>query len=409
MLRPARVGLTLMLAACGGGEPAADGLQLLTPPVGEGSLTPVASALPDGGALLSWLEPAAGSGERGSSTRGGAYRLRMAEWDGRGWSEAQTVAQSEAYFVNWADFPGVVSLEDGTRLAYWLERDSDGSYDYRIRVALWDGAVWSEPWTLHDDESPAEHGFVSMVPAAEGALLAWLDGRHTGGSGHGGAMSLHARLVTGIATMGPDLELDGRTCDCCQTDMAVTDEGVVVVYRDRSPEEIRDIWSVRRGPDGAWSEPRPVHVDGWEIAACPVNGPAVAAQGSTVVVAWFTAPADVRQVNVAFSRDGGRSFAPPLRVDGGDPIGRVDVRMKEDGAALVSWVEDLGNGEAEIRVREVTASGATSEPWVITRTSSARASGFPRLTRFQGGVLVAWTDDALGRVRAAVLPWGEAP
>ena len=35
-----------------------------------------------------------------------------------------------------------------------------------------------------------------------------------------------------------------------------------------------------------------VYNDGWKIAACPVNGPAVAANGKRVALAWFTAPND---------------------------------------------------------------------------------------------------------------------
>ena len=49
--------------------------------------------------------------------------------------------------------------------------------------------------------------------------------------------------------------------------------GPVAVYRDRSPEEIRDI-SVVRLVDGVWTEPAPVHADNWMIEGCPVNGPA---------------------------------------------------------------------------------------------------------------------------------------
>ena len=56
--------------------------------------------------------------------------------------------------------------------------------------------------------------------------------------------------------------------------------------------------------------------DGWKIDACPVNGPAVAAAADTVVVAWFTA-ADMPRVRLAYSRDGGRSFAAPIEVASG--------------------------------------------------------------------------------------------
>ena len=39
--------------------------------------------------------------------------------------------------------------------------------------------------------------------------------------------------------------LDARACDCCQTDAAMTSAGPVVVYRNRTEEEIRDIYIAR--------------------------------------------------------------------------------------------------------------------------------------------------------------------
>ena len=68
----------------------------------------------------------------------------------------------------------------------------------------------------------------------------------------------------------------------------MTAEGPVVVYRDRSEaeKEIRDI-SIVRLKGKKWSAPRPVFQDGWRLNGCPVNGPAVAAAGRRVAVAWF--------------------------------------------------------------------------------------------------------------------------
>ncbi|MCA9739220.1 MAG: exo-alpha-sialidase [Gemmatimonadetes bacterium] len=379
--------------------------ELAPPPVGEGSLTPhlaVGEASPP---VLSWLEPVEGAGPTGASTRAGTYRLRVARLDGEAWGEPATVVESDRFFVNWADFPGVEVLADGRLVAHWLERGGQGTYDYAVRVARETDGGWSEPWTPHEDRSPTEHGFVSTEASEDGYVMAWLDGRNTGDHGHGTGMSLHGRSVAEDGS-GVDVELDALTCDCCQTDMAWTERGPVVVYRDRSPEEVRDIALVRRRPDGTWTEPRLVHQDGWTIAACPVNGPAVAARGSRVVVAWFTAPADEPRVLVAFSEDGGDSFGPPHRLDGGEPVGRVDVVLDAGGTALVTWVEDVGAEQAEIRAVRVAPAGPLGEEVVVAETRSARASGFPRAVAQDGGALIAWTDDAAGRVRTARLEWG---
>jgi hypothetical protein len=260
------------------------------------------------------------------------------------------------------------------------------------------GASWSEPWTPHEDGTPTEHGFVSLFPLEAGVGLTWLDGRHYAPGPGGGEptreMQVRFRAVGTPGGPGPEVLLDERTCDCCQTDAAITAEGPVVVYRDRSPEEVRDIFVTRLTADG-WSTGTPVHDDGWVTAACPVNGPAVAARGALVAVAWFTAAADEPRVLVAFSEDAGRSFSPPVRLDGGSPAGRVDVVLHADGRARVSWLERIGGDGAELRLARLSASGGTPEVSTVSASSSARASGFPRLAIppwEPGSVLVAWTD-----------------
>ena len=156
--------------------------------------------------------------------------------------------------------------------------------------------------------------------------------------------------------------------------------GPVVAYRDRTEDEIRDIVVVRQ-VGGAWTEPTLVHNDGWKIAACPVNGPALAARGDTVAIAWFTGAQDTARVRVAFSVDGGATFAPPVRIDGGAPAGRVGIALDANGDAIVSWLERVPPEDAEVRVRRVARSGEMGAPFTVSRTKAARASGFPRIVR----------------------------
>jgi hypothetical protein len=135
-----------------------------------------------------------------------------------------------------------------------------------------------------------------------------------------------------------------------------------------------------------------VHDDGWEIDACPVNGPAVDASGRTVVVAWFTA-ADVPRIRLAFSQDAGRTFGPPVEVASGDIAGRVDVVLLDDGRAIVSWLQPSAGG-AEIRAQPFDRSGPAGAPVVIASSSVQRASGFPQMVRAGSGLVFAWTDTA---------------
>jgi hypothetical protein len=173
--------------------------------------------------------------------------------------------------------------------------------------------------------------------------------------------------------------------------MAITARGPVVVYRDRSANEIRDLVLSRREPSG-WTPPHAIYDDGWHVNYCPVNGPAVAARDSRVVAAWFTAPNDSPLVKVAFSDDDGDTFAAPVRVDDGDPVGRVDVALLPDGSAAVTWLERVGAEGAEVRVRRVLPDGTRGEAAVIGGSSAARASGFPRMGVAGDAIVFAWTQ-----------------
>lgn len=333
-----------------------------------------------GRVILSWLEP------QGDSS----VALRMSTLDDDQWSAPRTITRDDSLFVNWADFPSVVMLPNGELVAHWLQKSGAGKYAYDVHVTRSrdGGATWTDGAVLHTDRSPAEHGFVSLWPENDSVVGAvWLDGRHTAAP-PATMMLLHA-ATTGDSAWA-ERTLDDRVCDCCQTSAALTSRGPVVVYRDRTPDEIRDIAIVRR-VDGGWTEPRTVHDDRWHIEACPVNGPAVDASADRVAVAWFTAARDTARVHVAFSSDAGATFGAPVRIDDGAPAGRVAVALDTAGGAFVSWIERTGGENAEVRVRHVSVTGTLSDPLAVASSSVARASGFPRMARSGDSLIFAWT------------------
>ncbi len=393
----------------------------LANPAAPGSGQPFLEPAGDG-VWMSWTEP---------SPTGHRVAAAFHHGGGDGWGPVRTVAEGDAFFVNWADFPSVRVF--GDRLfAHWLWRGGQGTYDYGVRVA-WsddDGATWSPALTPHDDGTPTEHGFVSFFPRGDEVWAAWLDGRQM--VEPGGPMSLRARRV-GLAApttppaaggapangqapaadppparaahaLGPETIVDAMTCECCQTDAAVANGVPVVVYRDRAPGEIRDI-HVSRLVDGAWTPSRAVHDDGWFFGGCPVNGPAMAARGASVAVAWFTAPDNEPRVHVAFSSDGGATFGPPTRLDDGGALGRVDVVLLGDGSALATWLAQGGGATpgAAIVGRRIAPDGAMSAPLTLADSDAARASGFPRIARLGADrLMLAWTDpNGEGRVRTS--------
>lgn len=375
-----------------GEEPAALAaaiLEALPSPAGPGAAEPNLDVGPDGRVHMSWLEP---------HETGQGHVLKVSSLAGSAWSQPNAVRSGRDFFVNWADFPSVLSLGGGRLVAHWLQRTGSATYAYGVRMAFSKdgGRNWSAPLTPHTDSSNTEHGFVSLWRNArgDGVEAVWLDGRKYDRSGNdpSNEMSLATAAFTldGRVSLAERM-LDGRVCDCCQTSVAVTSKGPVIVYRDRSADEIRDIGVVRRVGPNRWTEPVAVHDDGWKINACPVNGPSIAARGDDVAVAWFTAARNTPMVRVAFSRDAGATFAAPIRVDEGQPAGRVDVELTRDGAALVSWIERTGGDTAAVRLRRVERGGRSGAPTTIATSSAARASGFPRMVVAGNDAIFAWT------------------
>lgn len=387
-MRPALV-IALCLATLGC-EPRG-GLNLTVEFTGvPGSGEPNLAVTAAGDAVLTWFEPRTEDD----------HALMLTVRSGGQWSEPVTVAEGREFFVNWADFPSFVELGDGTWAVHWLEKSGPGTYAYHVKVALSKdrGVTWSAPVVPHRDQSDTEHGFVSMVPTDDGAALVWLDGRAMQVSEHRrgmddyirGAMSMRFTTFAPDGRLGPDVLIDDRTCECCQTALARTRQGLVAAYRDRSPEEIRDI-AVARYVNRAWSEPKRVAADDWQIAACPVNGPQLSAVGDTVAIAWYTAADNLQRVRVAFSTDAGKTWSEPVRVDGGDPAGRVDIEMLDAHSALVVWLERAAGDGAEVRARRVAMDGTMDAPWTVAMTQSSRSSGFPRMVKAGDELLFAWT------------------
>jgi len=388
------VGLAACLAACSPREDAPVSLvvEMLPSPTGPGAAEPSLHTSADGRVILSWLEPAADKAH--------ALRVAIRETDGK-WSAPREILNRSDLFVNWADFPSVVSLGKDRLLAHWLQRNGDNPYSYEVRLAESrdDGASWSESVTPHAAGIEAEHGFATILPdGRSGAYLFFLDGganrTNTADPEYefGGSMSLSTNVWRDGTDASAKTVLDSRTCDCCQTGAAMTSRGPVMVYRDRSDAEIRDI-AIRRLVDGAWTAPARVFADDWEFEACPVNGPGIAADGDQVAVAWFTGAQDTPRVQVAFSTDAGATFGSPVRVDDGSPAGRVGIAWW-DGAAVVSWLEYGAGGEGDdgaVRLRRIRPDGRADAAVTVSQTDSARSSGFPRLTRTKDGLLLAWT------------------
>lgn len=369
-----------------------------------GSMAPDLSLAPGERVLLSWI----------NRREGRRTALQFASFtEAGGWqSQPRTIAVGQSLVASWADTPHVLGTPDGALWAQWLQSNpaGAGAYDTVLARSRDGGMTWTQMTRVNNDQAAAEHGFAALWPrGADGIGIAWLDGREqagVGGGEHGaahggnaGAMQLRANAFDLELQRVADTVVDPRVCDCCQVAVAMTPGGAVLAYRDRGEDEVRDI-AVARLRDGAWTAPALVHADGWRIDACPVNGPAIAARDSEVVVGWYTEVDGVPTVRLARSGDGGGSFAAPVDVEAGDPVqGRVAVAV-DARQAWIAWLRQDADGQRLMLARYAPDLSKRLQQLEVAKLAArGPASGTPRMVADAGGLWLVWTDVAEGASR----------
>jgi hypothetical protein len=363
------------------------------------SMSPNLAVGSDGTVLLSWQE-----------LEGETEALkfsRLIDWQ---WGPARTIARGDNWFVNWADFPSVVPISPDLWAAHWLVSQPAGGYAYDVFVSVSTdaGELWSEAMKPHRDGTETEHGFVTLYPHDNGAGLVWLDGRNTatteGGDIVNSGMTLRTASLSADLLLSNEDQIDGLICDCCQTDVAITNDGPVAVYRNRTSDEIRDIY-VTKHDGNRWLEGRPLGNDNWNIAACPVNGPAIDADGDRVAIAWFTAADEIPRVQIIFSDDAAESFSAPIEVDRQETLGQVGLAALPNGGIAVSWLRRAPGESAELCLRRVSADGEMGPVRVISIDDDVPRFSNPQLIRRGDDLILAWTrriDDASHIITARV-------
>jgi hypothetical protein len=392
-------------------------LSPLTLPTSGNVAQPSVTSDGDDGFILTWQQ----KHESGAS-------LQYAQLDSKGQVRQQgRIASSEPvhpWFINWADFPSLVVLDNGDWVTYWLQKRSPATYAYDIHLTRSTdrGHSWSESLIVHRDATATEHGFVSLVPAGSDKVLAiWLDGRNTAtatsGHAHGdvaSAMTIRSAVIDREGSIEDETEIDARVCDCCSTDAARINSETLLIYRDRSDDDIRDMHFSRRDRDGRWSTPALVHADNWKISGCPVNGPALAVNGDGAFSAWTTMQGDVLSVRAALGD--AKGFGRMIDIEQGErTMGRVDAAPWGRRGFLTSWVSgnalpqsntvDAPSMDAtRIRLIEVDGRGKTLHRTTLATLPKGANPGMPRLATSGGAAIAVWTEvDGGGTAIRAVL------
>jgi len=396
--RIASAAVSLSLIALTGCSPEPS-VELIPFPGTAGSGQPRLTADTDGRPLISWLEP-----------DGGEHVLRFALIDDDlSVGPIHDVARSDRMFVNWADFPSVTPITAETWFAHWLrERPDSSAYDVATAISHDGGLSWQPAEQMNEDATDTEHGFVAVLGTPPGFTAFWLDSRELANWSFDEpdallGVSLREAQYRDDGSVASRSIVDDLVCDCCQPDVAMAASAPIIIYRNRTPEEIRDV-VVRRYHDGSWSEPLDLGNENWFIEGCPVNGPVIAAHDDDVVAAWFTAADGQSRVRFARSIDGGQSFAAPVDVDATGSLGQTGIVIDDNGRAVVTWWRRGREGGIDLLARSYDPDGAAGPTVRVGHEAIGQAIDVPQLIRGGDAYLVAWTTlDGDGNVRLARL------
>jgi hypothetical protein len=292
-----------------------------------------------------------------------------------------------------------------------------------IRYARSDdgGRSFGAARTVQSNEAAGDRGWHAAAVGDDGRVHAvWLDHRGlapapgSGAAAHaahrqsggqstpmdGVAMAQKSSLYYGaLDSASPERELTKGVCYCCKTALAAGPAGAVyVAWRHVYPGNIRDIAFIT-SRDGGRTFAAPVRVsqDRWELAGCPDDGPSmeVDAEGA-VHLAWPTVIGGDRPEGALFyasTRDG-RTFTPRLRVPtlGGPKPSHPQLAVLADGRIAVAWDEVRdGKRMAALTVMSRDARGGASFSPPLVLDDAAPAAVYPVVAASGDRALVVWT------------------
>jgi hypothetical protein len=285
--------------------------------------------------------------------------------------------------------------------------------DLRFARSSDGGRTFDPTITVNDDAGgpPTSHTFHNLLVAPDGTLYAsWLDSRN-GGEGQpamsfGEGEAEEAPAVTesesgpevriaishdGGRSFLPSFVVDRNACPCCRTAMAIGPDGELYLgWRKVHEGNVRDIVLARSDDGGrTFGAPVKVHDDGWVFPGCPHAGPSLDVDSEgTLHVAWYTGKPGAAGLFYARSKSGGQSFSDPTPLATASAVApSLSSLVAEDNGVLWMTWEDRRNGAPELHTVRTTLDGVNEHmrPGVIQ-------GSHPSVSADQGRKVFAWLD-----------------
>jgi hypothetical protein len=338
--------------------------------------------------------------------------------------------------VNTIERQANINGEQPPRVAF--ERAADGR---RTIVVLWtakgregtalllarsrdDGRTFDPAAPLKGVDAPGNRGWESLASVAGGPTYAlWLDHRDTVQAG--GGTEHHHQPGSGTSTAGDGVQraqrsqlfvasLDGTVepkgiargvCYCCKTALTTDADGnVYAAWRHVYAGNMRDIaFTLSRDGGRTFAEPVRVSADDWQLDGCPENGPALGiGRDGRIHIVWPTlVPAAGGETLALFhaSSTDGRAFTPrrALPVDG--PAYHPQMAIGENGRLIVAWDEST-SGQRRVRIARGRSDAAAE--FTAAQLDGDTSGSYPALASTGTHAVLAWAEDAQRSARIAI-------
>jgi hypothetical protein len=308
--------------------------------------------------------------------------------------------------------PGVALGPGGEIYVTWASRRPKPAgelfaSDLQLSRSVDGGKTFESPVRVSDD-TPTSHSFEGLAVAPDGTVLvAWIESR----PGERPQTFL-ARIADGGRRVERARSLDTEeTCVCCRVALAAAKpEAVMVFWRKVFPGDIRDMVLARSRDGGRTFAPSArVHADNWRITACPHRGGSVAVdERGRVHALWYTeGTRNQPDVLYAVAADGQR-FGAPQRVHVSTTSIPDHARLAVNGAghAVIVW-EDSTAVRRRVLTRETTANGGLGPVRVLSQAVKAYA---PDVTVAPDGrAVVAWHEEQFPATKTVIVRLDAGP
>lgn len=293
------------------------------------------------------------------------------------------------------------------------------------------GRTFEAPVALQAPDAAGDRGWPALVLDRRAGIHAiWLD--HRGLAANRNAAADHASHKRegdeGVAMAqksgvyyasvegrtSPERLLTNGVCYCCKTALAAGSNGTLyAAWRHVYAGNLRDMaFTASRDGGRSFSPPVRISEDRWAINGCPDDGPAMAVDaGGRVHVVWPTVIGGARTEGAIFyasTRDG-RRFTSRVRIPtlGSPKASHPQIVVGPTGRIFVAWDESVdGRRVAAARELRLRTGGVPAFGDIVTLSPNGPAL-YPVLAATEKGLVAVWTagsDQSRVEVRFIPMP-----